>query len=253
MRNDFIQNMININRRERMRKRRNMVIFFLGLCAFAYFGLVLSLTVFKSNEGLVSGQVAVAKFESESVKKASETKGVTVTVSEPKATVKPAATPTYRPAGKITRSSSQPTPAVTQTPEHTWKSTSNSAVKVHTTSSATVQHVGGGGVSTGARTSGTTVTTPSSAFGVSTSIMVVPTLARVSSRSLTADNTRAAEAEVLESTAQGRAAKPGIRRVDGDDDPLGPMEDPIGDGLWTLLFLVVAYGAVMFYRRKQRV
>ena len=233
MRYDFILNMININRRERMRKRRTMALLFLCVCAVGYLGIVLSLAFFKGSDVPVAEQIVV-------------------TTAEPKAAAKPVATPTYRPAGKITRVTSQPAAATTKAPEHTWKSTSNTAVKVHTTSSATVKSIGGGGVATSSRPANTTVFNPSSAFGVSTSIMVVPTLARVSSRSLTADNTRAAEAEVIESTSQGRAAKPGIRKVDGDDDPLEPFQDtvPLGSGLWILLFLVATYGAVMVYRRK---
>ncbi len=48
------------------------------------------------------------------------------------------------------------------------------------------------------------------------------------------------------------------RAADGDDDdtppsdPHGPMEDPIGDAGWTLLFCAAVFSGVIAFRRKRQ-
>jgi len=61
-----------------------------------------------------------------------------------------------------------------------------------------------------------------------------------------------------------RANKPGIRRGDddvpgfgGDDDDEpsdrpGPHDDPIGEGMWPLLFCAAIFGGVIAFRRKRQ-
>jgi len=48
------------------------------------------------------------------------------------------------------------------------------------------------------------------------------------------------------------------RAADGNDDdtppsdPPGPMEDPIGDAAWTLLFCAAVFSGVIAFRRKRQ-
>jgi len=238
MRIDKLNNIQSIWQREKQRNRRRMVYFFLIVLGSAYLVLIGSLFISQR-----SGQ-DTAKFENDVIRVSgtADADGLTLPA------VKPATLPTYRPAGKITHNYSQTTSS-SAAPQHTWKSTSGgSGIKVHTTSSATVKNVGSGASFSGGQVSGVTVTAQSSAFGTSTSIMVVPTIARVSSRNLNAANTMAAEAEVINTGTSERQGKAGIKTW-GDHDP-DPMLDPIGDGLWALLILALGYGAFMFYRRK---
>lgn len=245
MRLDYINNMRNIYRQEKMRTYRRTVLFFLSLAVLAYLGMLVSIMVGTRDDG-VSCQAAVAKYESSAVRVAVDASS---TAGTPAADVRAtqAAIPKYRPSVGMRHSY---VPSASSMPQHTFQSTS-SGITVHTTSSATVKNVGGSG-SAGGSGGGTAVTSSSSAaFSASTSIMVLPTLARVSSRSLTAENTLAAEAEIIENTATERAAKPGIRRV--YDDPFDPFLDPVGEGLWALLLFAAAYGVFMFCRKRQRV
>lgn len=250
MRIDYINNMKDIYRKEKIRTRRNTVLFFLGLAGVAYLSIVLSVSLFKRNDSVISGQSAVAKYESAVTKQATELPLTTTTATASDVAVKQSATPAYRPSVHIAHSVA-PVTTTSYAPEHTWRSTSNAAITVHTTSSATVKNIGGGGSGGSHSSGGTTIASSSSAFGSSTSIMVVPTIARASSRNLNASTTMAAEAEVIESTAQERAAKPGIHKVNGYPDI--PFPDPVGDGLWVLLFLAAGYGLTVIYRCKQRV
>ena len=246
MRTDYFQNMQKIYRQERLRNYRNKIIFYLGIAAFAYLGVVLSITVFKRNDSAISGQAAVAKYEGEAIKQPTTIATSTATSNS---SASATATPVYRRSAGLVHHSAAP--AASPLPQLSWRSTSSgSSMTVYTTSSASLKNIGGGGSiggSTGGSSAGGIAT---SAFGTSTSIMVVPTLARVSSRDLTAANTIAAEAEIIDNSEAGRAAKPGIKRLDGDDDPLDPAYTPIGEGLWILLFLVAAYGGLVLYRRK---
>jgi len=243
MRIDQLNNFQRIVERERGKNYRRIVYFLLIVAGCAYASVLLSVFVFKRSDGAVTGQLTVTKYEAEVIRvSANEAAAGSKAVAK----ALPSAMPSYRPAGKIRHSYS--TAASSYVPQHQWQSTSAAGLKVYTTSSASVKNIGSGASSSGGQVSGVTVTAQSSAFGTSTSIMVVPTIARVSARNLNAANTMAAEAEVLNSSTSERAAKPGIRRV--DDDPLDPMLDPIGDGLWALLILALGYGAFMFYRRK---
>ena len=238
MRIDKLNNIQSIWQREKQRNRRRMVFFFLIVLGSAYLVLLGSVFLFQR-----SGQ-DTAKFENDVIRVSgtADADGLTLPA------VKPATLPTYRPAGKITHDYSHAMPA-SAAPQYTWKSTSGgSGIKVHTTSSATVKNIGSGASSSGGQVSGVTVTAQSSAFGTSTSIMVVPTIARVSSRNLNAANTMAAEAEVINTGTSERQGKAGIKTW-GDHDP-DPMLDPIGDGLWALLALVHAYTLWTIYRRK---
>lgn len=57
---------------------------------------------------------------------------------------------------------------------------------------------------------------------------------------------------------QGGTGKHGhIRRGTGEgdtppSDPHGPMEDPIGDAAWTLLFCAAVFSGVIAFRRKRQ-
>lgn len=43
------------------------------------------------------------------------------------------------------------------------------------------------------------------------------------------------------------------RRVNQDNKPSGPFDDPIGDAVWPLLALAAAYAVLRVYRRKRSV
>ena len=67
------------------------------------------------------------------------------------------------------------------------------------------------------------------------------------------------QAAVTGTTTTFSTGRPGnIRRAaDGDDDdtppsdPHGPMEDPIGDVMWPLALLALAYTVLRVYKRKR--
>lgn len=231
----------SVYQQQKQRKRRQWMIFCLGLLALAYGGVVTTVFVASRDAKNVSGQVAVSGFEGAVVTRDAGT--ATPVVANPaKMTGAPrfsgntSLIHTYVPQGSTAAA-----------PQHTWQST-GATVKVHTTSSAQVHNVGSG-ASAGTATSGGVSTT---AFTHSTSSMVVPTLAWASARSLSVSNTRAAQASIIDAGTPETLGKPGtIKRLDGEDDPLGPMEDPIGNGLWVLLLLAVGYGVFMLRRRKQ--
>ncbi len=249
MRLDYINNMRNIYRQEKLRNYRRTVIFFLSVGVMAYLAVLVTIMTAKRDESAVSGQVAVTKFEGEVIQRASDAPSASASPTPADVKAAQPSTPAYRPAGLVRHTAAQP--ASSPLPQQSFRSTSNAALTVHTTSSATVKNIGGGGSTAGATTRGTSVTTSSStAFSTSTSIMVLPTLARASSRNLNAANTLAAEAEIIENTATDRAAKPGIKRVDGH--PLDPFMDPVGDALLPLILLALAYGSFILYRRRQR-
>ena len=87
----------------------------------------------------------------------------------------------------------------------------------------------------------------------STSIIVVPTLSRISAHELTASNLLAAQAQVIKSSSAEDQGHPGIRKVGGyNDTPLDPYLNPVGEGILTLLLLVAAYGGFIICRRKRR-
>ncbi len=250
MRIDYIKNMKDIYRREKAKNYRRTVIFFFGLAVLAYLGILTTVMLAKRNDTAISGQAAVAKYEGEVIRQTAQSESAAVAATSN--TVTPA-TRAYRHAGVIHHSapSAVSTPAA---PKHNFQSPNSGALRVHTTSSATVKTIGGGGgggAAGGGGGSSTSITGAGSAFAVSTSNMVLSTAAWTSSRSLTAANTMAAEAQVIEATAQEHAAKPGIKKVNGYPDI--PFPDPVGDGIWILLALAAAYIVVIIYRRKQTV
>ena len=123
---------------------------------------------------------------------------------------------------------------------------------IHTSSSAQVQHIGGG--SNVAQTTNITHTSSSnvvnSPISTSTSAFIVPTLARVSSRNLNAETTRQAEQEVVE--RNGPERRIANRRNDGwddyDQDPEPfPDEVPVG-APWILTLMLAAYA----YKRNKK-
>ena len=123
---------------------------------------------------------------------------------------------------------------------------------IHTSSSAQVQHIGGG--SNVAQTTNITHTSSSnvvnSPISVSTSAFIVPTLARVSSRNLNAETTRQAEQEVVE--RNGPERRIANRRNDGwddyDQDPEPfPDEVPVG-APWILTIMLATYA----YKRNMK-
>ena len=123
---------------------------------------------------------------------------------------------------------------------------------IYTSSSAQVQHIGGG--SNVAQTTNITHTSSSnvvnSPISVSTSAFIVPTLARVSSRNLNAETTRQAEQEVVE--RNGPERRIANRRNDGwddyDQDPEPfPDEVPVG-APWILTLMLATYA----YKRNKK-
>ncbi len=117
---------------------------------------------------------------------------------------------------------------------------------IHTSSSAQIHHIGGGG-STGGTFTGTTTTVSnnivSSPISVSTSVYVLPTLARVSSRNLNAETTRRAEQDVVDKNGPERRVT--NRRNDewddyGQDPEPFPDEVPVG-APWVMLLLAGGY------------
>ena len=229
----------------KQRKRRQWIIFCLGIFAIAYCGILVTVLVASRDANVVSGQAAVSSFEGAVVTRDAGV-AAPVVANPAKMTGSPrfrgnmSLIHTYAPQGSIVAA-----------PQHTWQST-GAAITVHTTSTAQVHNVGSG-VSTGAVASGGVSVT---AFTHSTSSMVVPTLAWASAHSLSVSNTRAAQASIIDAGTPERLGKPGtIKRVDGEDDddsPEEPFKDPvpIGNGLWALLLLAAGYGVFMLRRRK---
>lgn len=253
MRIDILNHKKAILQQEKRRSTRRWIIFAGLICGIGYLFILVSTYVLGSR-GDASDQTAVNKYESSVVRvdafvapgptKHATGRIVTVNHSD------------YRPSGLIQHEVAPVNPTAAPTTINT-NSSNAQALKVHTTSSADVHSVGSG-VSGGGSASSSTVHVNSSVpFSASTSNMVMSTATWTSARSLTASNTLAAEAQVLESSSQGRMARPGIRRdswddYDQDPEPFGDTV-PIGDGLWALLLAAVVYaGAVLIRRRKQQ-
>ena len=145
MRTDYFQNMQRIHRQERIRNYRNKIIFYLGIAVFAYLGVVLSITIFKRNDSVISGQAAVTKYEGETIKQTNIPSATATATSNSSA--KAAAVPTYRPSSRAIHAAA-PSPSGSPVPQYTWRSTGSGGT-VYTTSSATVKNIGGGGGSAG--------------------------------------------------------------------------------------------------------
>ena len=55
----------------------------------------------------------------------------------------------------------------------------------------------------------------------------------------------------------GRSGAPGIKKIGGNttggsDDREDPYENPIGDGVWALLFCAAVFSGVIAFRRKRQ-
>ena len=156
---------------------------------------------------------------------------------------KSSALPQYKPSVNVHHSSHAAYSPSVAAPQYTFRSASTGAVTVYSTSSATVKNIGNGGV--GGSISGAAMNRSGS-----TSIIVVPTLSRISAHELTASNLLAAQAQVIKSSSAEDQGHPGIRKVNGL--PEDPFPNPVGDGILILLLLVAAYGVFMVCRKKQR-
>lgn len=245
MRIDIAKNLKAIIQQEKRRSTRRWVIFFGLIAVICYSFVLLSTYVLKRNAGDASSPTTVNKYEQSIIR-------VDAHVA--------AQTPHYRPTKAVLYHSSNYAPSglirheVATDPLANKVATPNAtvgaqAVKVHTTSSATVHNVGSG-AGGGKAVAATSTQSSAVPFSTSTSSLVMPTAEWTSSRSLSAKNTLAAEQQLLaDNSADARAARPGnTRRVDGP--PLDPFMDPIGDGLPLLLLAAVIYAAVALIKRK---
>jgi hypothetical protein len=239
------------------------VVFFLIVGALAWLGVQLSIMVSKRAESDVMGQAAVAKFEKEAYNRSQEAAQGITTAPVTLPSSKSRALQQYMPSVNVHQHSHTASYSHSMAaPQYSFRSANTGAVMVYTTSSATVNSIGGGsgGGSTGGGSSsvsgigggsaGGSVSGASIGRNSSTSILVVPTVARISSRELTASNILAAQEQVIKDGAAERQGQPGIRKVGGL--PYDPFMNPIGEGVWALLLLVAAYGVFMVYRRNQR-
>lgn len=244
MRIDQLINIQSVYQQQKQRRHKRLVLFGLGVMVVAYLGVLGGVYKSSKDTKVVSSQAAVASYEG-AVFQHTNAMSVpavgtpTVMAGVPRFSGNTALLHTYAPQGGAA------------TPQHTWQRT-GVALTVHTTSSAVVHNIGGGGSGGGATGGGGSVA--SSAFAHSTSSMVVPTLAWSSSRSLSADNTRAAREAIIDAGTPGRQGKPGIRRDNWDDygQDEEPFLDPIGNGLWVLLFLAAGYGVFTAFRFSHR-
>jgi len=130
---------------------------------------------------------------------------------------------------------------------------STSAIKVYTTSSATVNNVGSGNATSGGNAVSSTsiVSRVQSSAIAYTGAIYVPTLRNAVTP---VGATQAAE------VTSSRSALPSRRTTDDGQLP-GYNEDPepdeeivpIGNGLWALLLLALGYGAVLLRRKGENV
>lgn len=246
MRIDILNNMKAIIKSEKRRSTRRWFIFAGVILGIGYLFILLSTYVLKPRDA--SDQAAVNQYEGSVIRvdafvapgPSKHASGRTEAVYHTD----------YRPAGLIHHEVTPVNPTASQ---YSNQSSNSQAVKVYTTSSVKARNLGAG-ISSGSGTSETTVHVSSSVpFSTSTSSMVMSTAVWTSSRSLSAKNTLAAEQQLLADNNAENAgrANHNIRRW-GSHDP-EPMPDPIGEGLWALFFLAVAYaGAILIHRRKQQ-
>ena len=235
----------SVYQQQNQQNRRKWMIVGLGVLALVYGGVLLDKFISSRDLIFVSDDKAVSRFEGGAIARDAVVTDAPMLPPSAKMTGAPtfrgntSLLHTYAPNGGVSATA----------PSHTWKST-GTAMKVHTTSSANVHHIGGGSSVRPVFASSSNVS--ADAFVHSTSSMVVPTMAWASARNLSVDNTRAAQAAVIEGGSP--MAKPGgtIKRLDGEDNPEEPFPDPqpIGDGLWVLLLLASGYGALLLRRRR---
>lgn len=244
MRIDIAKNLKAIIQQEKRRSTRRWVIFFGLIAVICYSFVLLSTYVLKRNAGDVSNPTTVNKYEQSIIRVDAHVAAQTLH---------------YRPTKAVLYRSSNYTPSGLIRHEETTNPVTNNvatnatvgaqAVKVHTTSSATVHNVGSGA---GGGKAATATSTQSSAvpFSSSTSNIVMPTAVWTSSRALSAQNTMQSEQQLIAANSADNATNHHgrIRRV--DDDPLDPFMDPIGDGLPLLLLAAVIYAAIALIKRK---
>ncbi len=244
MRIDIMKNMKDIIRQEKRRTTRRWVIFFGGIFGICYLCILTSTFVLKRNGGDASDQVMVNKFEESVVHLDASTSGLP-SVTAPKTIVTYHSN--YRPAGLI-HHDVKPVNPVMSSPKQTMTS---QAVKVHTTSSATVHNVGSGVSGSTAAKTFTSDVSSSVPFSMSTSNIVMPTAIWTSSRALSMQNTvRAEESLIAANTATEQSGTINRRRV--GDWAFDPLMDPIGDGLWVLMAAALSYAAIILIRRKHQ-
>lgn len=227
---------------ERQRARRRYVFLILGLTVIAYCAIIYMVVTQSATE--------------------SKPKSVPTMVSNsPAPTVVPV-TPVYKPTSRrLTGYRQHGVSVPTISMQSVNRGGSGQAIKVYTTSSASPVSVGGGGGGVSSHVSGSGNTRVSGGGGItalanvslkqSTSSFIDPSSKRLDRHSFSVTNSLASVQEVID-RAGPKSAKPHIRK-DGWDDygqDEEPYLDPVGEGVWILFFFVAAYGAVMFYRRK---
>lgn len=248
MRIDIAKNMRAILQQEKRRTTRRWVIFFGIIFGVGYLFILVSTYVLKPNGTDASDQAAVNGFENSVVRvdafvapgPSKHSTGRTIVAYHSD----------YKPSGLIRHDVTTVNPVNNSATRTT---TSSSAIKVHTTSSAKVHNVGSGVSGGGSTAAGITTSQVSSSvpFSSSTSNMVVSTAVWTSSRALSAQNTLETEQRLIAANsvdASVSAATP--RRVGGK--PLDPFMDPIGDGLIALLVAALAYSSIVIIRRKKQ-
>ncbi len=235
-----------IIRQEKQRTRRRWLIFFGGIGSICYLFILLSTFVLKHNANDASAQASVEDYETSAVRVDAVVAPMSTLTTAPKATITYHAD--YHPAGQIQRETVQRNAMLPSAP----KQSSSQAVKVHTTSSARVHNIGSGVSSGSASGSGTSYVTSSVPFSSSTSSIVMPTAVWTSSRALSAQNTIAAEQQILAENTADASSAPGrnghIRRI--DEWSLDPFMDPLGDNLFALLLAAAVYIGIVFLRKK---
>ena len=233
----------SVYQQQGQQSRRKWMIVGLGVLALVYGGVLLDKFISSHDLIFVSDDKAVSRFEGGAIARDAVVMDAPMLPPSAKMTGAPtfrgntSLLHTYAPSGGVSATA----------PSHTWKST-GTAMKVHTTSSANVHHIGSGSSVRPVFASSSNVSVD--AFVHSTSAMVVPTMAWSSARSLSVDNTRAAQAAIIEGGTPEHDNSSGIRGVTGTPDDLFEDEQPIGDGLWVLLLLASGYGTLLLRRRR---
>ena len=247
MRIDIAKNLKAIIQQEKRRSTRRWVIFFGLIAVICYSFVLLSTYVLKRNAGDASSPTTVNKYEQSIIRVDAHVAAQTLHYRPTKAVLYRSSN--YTPSGLIRHEvATNPLANKVATPNAT---VGAQAVKVHTTSSATVHNVGSGA---GGGKAAIATSTQSSAvpFSTSTSSLVMPTAVWTSSRALSVQNTRQSEQQLIAAnSAEAPSHHGNIRRWGGtqehDDEP---FLDPIGDGLGVLLLAAVIYAAVALIKRK---
>ena len=232
-----------IIQQEKRRSTRRWVFFFGGVIAVLYLCVLVSTYVLKPGHD-ASDPLTVNKYEQQVIHVDAYVASATPAY---KAQNNVVLRRDYQPAGTIHREVVETKPivhAVTNAPA------TSQPIRVYTTSSAKVHNVGSGRVGGSSSTAITNVSS-SVPFTSSTSNMVMSTAVWTSSRSLSAQNTLAAEQRLLAANNADAVADDagGPHRVGGK--PLDPFMDPIGDGLIALLLAALAYAGVIVHKRKR--